>query len=126
VPDVFTRRYTWHVPEALDLDEMRRAAAALEGEHDFTSFCAAATPAQDKRRTIASIRLEERDTCLDIYCRGNGFLQHMVRIIVGTLVQVGRGRLQAKDIPRILAARDRRLAGPTAPPQGLTLWEVEY
>jgi tRNA pseudouridine38-40 synthase len=126
VPDVFTRRYTWHVPGPLNLDEMRRAAAALEGEHDFTSFCAAATPVEDKRRTISAIRIDPRGSYLHIYCRGNGFLQHMVRIVVGTLVQVGQGKRTAADIPRILAARDRQAAGPTAPPQGLTLWEVEY
>ncbi|MBX6352433.1 MAG: tRNA pseudouridine(38-40) synthase TruA [Thermoflavifilum sp.] len=126
VPDIFRRRFTWHVPGPLNLDEMRQAAAALVGTHDFTSFCAAATPVEDKRRTIAEIRFEPGERELHIYCTGNGFLQHMVRIIVGTLVQVGQGRRAAAEIADILAARDRRAAGPTAPPQGLVLWSVEY
>jgi tRNA pseudouridine38-40 synthase len=95
------------------------------GEHDFTSFCAAATPVEDKRRTIYDITLQERDTYLDVYCTGNGFLQYMVRIIVGTLVDLGQGRLR-RSVEEILAARDRTLAGRTAPAKGLTLWNVEY
>ncbi|MCL6516898.1 tRNA pseudouridine(38-40) synthase TruA [Alicyclobacillus sp.] len=125
VPDVFTHRYAWHVPVALDLAKMRDAAQQLVGEHDFTSFCAAATPVEDKRRVIHEIRLEERETYLDVYCTGNGFLQYMVRIIVGTLVDIGMGRLD-RPVAEILHARDRRLAGRTAPAKGLTLWEVVY
>ncbi|WP_067934952.1 tRNA pseudouridine(38-40) synthase TruA [Alicyclobacillus kakegawensis] len=124
--DIFTRRYAWHVPGRLHEAAMREAAQHLLGEHDFTSFCAAATPIEDKRRTIRAIDFVERGTYLDIYCSGNGFLQYMVRIIVGTLVDVGQGRLSPQDIPFILAARDRQRAGQTAPPHGLTLWQVEY
>ncbi|MCL6547988.1 MAG: tRNA pseudouridine(38-40) synthase TruA [Alicyclobacillus sp.] len=126
VEDVFTKRYCWHVPQPLNLAAMREAAGHLEGEHDFTSFCAAATPVADKTRTIDDLRLEERGTYLDLWCTGNGFLQHMVRIIAGTLVDVGLGRMSADAIPGVLAARDRRRAGRTAPARGLTLWEVEY
>ncbi|SFU69223.1 tRNA pseudouridine(38-40) synthase TruA [Alicyclobacillus macrosporangiidus] len=125
VPDVFTHRYAWHEPSALDLARMRDAAQQLVGEHDFTSFCAAATPVEDKRRVIYDLRLEERGTYLDIYCTGNGFLQYMVRIIVGTLVDIGLGRLN-RPVTEILAARDRRCAGRTAPAKGLTLWDVAY
>ncbi|WP_026962561.1 tRNA pseudouridine(38-40) synthase TruA [Alicyclobacillus herbarius] len=124
--DIFTRRYAWHVPGSLDESAMRRAADALIGEHDFTSFCAATTPVEDKRRNVYAIDFARRGTYLDIYCRGNGFLQYMVRIIVGTLVDVGHGRISPEQIPRILAARDRRLAGQTAPPYGLALWQVQY
>jgi tRNA pseudouridine38-40 synthase len=126
VEDIFTRRYAWHVPGELDEQAMQAAARHLIGEHDFTSFCAASTPIEDKRRTIWDVSFERRGTYLDIYCHGNGFLQYMVRIIVGTLVDVGQGRLAAEAIPDILAARDRRLAGQTAPAHGLTLWRVEY
>ncbi|GGJ00846.1 tRNA pseudouridine synthase A [Alicyclobacillus cellulosilyticus] len=126
VEDVFTKRYAWHVPGPLDVDAMRRAASYLTGEHDFTSFCAAAAQVQDKVRRIDAIDLVERGTYLDIRCTGNGFLQHMVRIIVGTLVEVGRGRRSPDEMPDILAARDRSRAGITAPPHGLALWEVHY
>ncbi|GMA50432.1 tRNA pseudouridine synthase A [Alicyclobacillus contaminans] len=125
VPDVFTHRYTWHQPQPLSLEAMERAAAVLVGTHDFTSFCAVATPVGDKRRTIYEIRLEERGSYLDIYCTGNGFLQYMVRIIVGTLVDIGQGQLR-REIADILAARDRTRAGRTAPASGLTLWDVQY
>ncbi|CAM3884809.1 tRNA pseudouridine(38-40) synthase TruA [Alicyclobacillus pomorum] len=125
VEDIFTNRYCWHQPQPLDTELMREAAQCLIGTHDFTSFCAAATPVEDKRRTIYDITLRERDTYLDIYCTGNGFLQYMVRIIVGTLVDIGQGHLK-RDIRDILQARDRTLAGRTAPAKGLTLWEVQY
>jgi tRNA pseudouridine38-40 synthase len=125
VEDVYTYRYAWHQPLPLRLDIMQEAAQCLVGEHDFTSFCAAATPVEDKRRTIYDITLQERDTYLDVYCTGNGFLQYMVRIIVGTLVDLGQGRLK-RSVEEILAAKDRTLAGRTAPAKGLTLWNVEY
>jgi tRNA pseudouridine38-40 synthase len=124
--DIFTYRYAWHLPGPLNLDAMQSAAQALVGEHDFTSFCAASTPVEDKRRTIYEIRFEERDSYLDIYCTGNGFLQNMVRIITGTLVDVGSGRIPAGKISEILSARDRRFAGQTAPARGLSLWQVDY
>ena len=124
--DVFLRRYVWHVPQALNLEAMYKAATMLVGEHDFTSFCAAATPIENKRRHLMELKLVERGTYLDIYCTGNGFLQNMVRILVGTLVNVGHGRIHADAMPDILAGLDRRLAGKTAPAHGLTLWEVHY
>ncbi len=124
--DIFTRRFVWHVPHPLDWSAMRAAALYLQGDHDFTSFCAAATPIEDKRRTIYAIEMEQDGDYHHITVRGNGFLQYMVRIIVGTLVDVGSGRLDDAKIPAILAAKDRRLAGQTAPAQGLTLWQVHY
>ncbi|MDQ0190434.1 tRNA pseudouridine(38-40) synthase TruA [Alicyclobacillus cycloheptanicus] len=126
VEDVFTNRYAWHMPRALRLAEMRAAAGSLVGEHDFTSFCAAATPVENKVRTVYAIEFEERGTYLDIYCTGSGFLQNMVRIIVGTLIDVGLGKLDPSAMPKILAGRDRRLAGQTAPAKGLCLWQVDY
>ncbi|RIV24557.1 tRNA pseudouridine(38-40) synthase TruA [Alicyclobacillaceae bacterium I2511] len=123
--DIFTRRYSWHLPGRLDVTAMQQAAADLVGYHDFTSYCAAATPVEDKRRQLYEIRFEARDTYLDIYFRGNGYLQNMVRILTGTLVDWARGEL--KHSPAwVLAARDRRVAGQTAPAQGLALWQVEY
>lgn len=126
IEDVFTNRYAWHVSQALNTEEMERAAKHLVGEHDFTSFCAAATPVENKVRTIYAIELVKRDTYLDIICTGSGFLQNMVRILAGTLVDVGLGNLGPDAMPQILDERDRRLAGRTAPARGLCLWHVEY
>lgn len=124
--DVFTTRFVWHLPVTLNWDAMAEAAAHLVGGHDFTSFCSASTPIEDKRRTIYSITFQPRGEYQDIVVSGNGFLQYMVRIIVGTLVDVGMGRLAATQMGDILAAKDRRRAGLTAPARGLTLWQVHY
>lgn len=126
VEDVFTKRYAWHVPRPLQLQHMVEAAEHLVGEHDFTSFCAAATPVENKVRTVYNIQLEERGSCLDLYCTGSGFLQNMVRIIAGTLVDVGLGKLSSAALPAVLSGRDRQLAGQTAPARGLCLWQVDY
>jgi tRNA pseudouridine38-40 synthase len=124
--DIFTHRYAWHVPTSLDLVSMKAAAMYLLGEHDFTSFCAAATPTHNKVRTISAIEFVLRDTFLDIFCTGSGFLQHMVRIIVGTLVNVGLGKYKPDAIQEMLEKRDRQVAGKTAPSYGLCLWQVDY
>jgi tRNA pseudouridine38-40 synthase len=125
-PNVFQARYAYHVPYPLDLARMREAAAHFIGRHDFTSFCAAATPVEDKVRELYKIDFEEKDSFLSITFEGEGFLWNMVRILVGTLILVGRGRLSPDDMPLILEARDRTRAGFTAPAHGLTLWEVIY
>jgi len=125
-------RFVCHYPYHLDRRRMAQAARFLEGEHDFTSF-AAADAADDenmksKVRVIFRSRLLWRPTSsmLVYEVMGKGFLRHMVRNIVGTLIEVGRGKLPPNDIPSILAARDRTQAGPTAPAQGLCLMNVEY
>lgn len=125
VEDIFTNRYSWHVPLPIDVTVMRSAAEELVGTHDFTSFCAAATPVEDKRRTVYDVRIEERGSYCDVYCTGNGFLQYMVRIIAGTLVDIGQGKMK-DSIGEVLMLRNRRCAGQTAPARGLTLWEVVY
>ncbi|HKS97060.1 MAG TPA: tRNA pseudouridine(38-40) synthase TruA [Terriglobia bacterium] len=129
----FLARYVYHCPYPLDPRRIAHGANLLAGEHDFTSFAAAPAHADDGKassmvRTILNWRLILRPrTRLLIYeVRGNGFLHHMVRNIVGTLIEVGRGKLAPEDVARILAARDRTQAGPTAPPQGLCLVKVEY
>lgn len=119
-------RYTWHRYGALDTDAMRRAGQYLAGRHDFTSFCAAASDVADKVRTIYSVDVDKTGDILTIRVRGNGFLYNMVRIIAGTLLNAGIGRIVPEDIPRILEGRDRRLAGPTAPAKGLTQIGIEY
>ena len=125
VPEVFTARYSWHEPTPMDVELMRQAASQLVGEHDFTSFCASTTPIVDKTRTLYDVAISERGSYLDITCTGSGFLQYMVRIIVGTLVDFSEGRLK-EDLSTILLAKDRTRAGRTAPARGLCLWDVDY
>jgi tRNA pseudouridine38-40 synthase len=116
-----------HYPYPLDAEAMKRAAALLTGEHDFTSFAAAQElPEGTRVRTLFSSDLAEQEPELVYTVRGSGFLHHMVRNIAGTLLEIGKGNLQAEDVPRILAARDRTAAGPTAPAKGLWLVSVEY
>lgn len=129
----FLWRYVWHHPHVLDRRLMAEAAGVFTGEHDFTSFAATGAADEDEIepsmvRTVFSSKIlwRERSSMLAYDVRGSGFLHHMVRNFVGTLVEVGRGRLAPSDVSRILQARDRALAGPTAPPQGLCLMRVEY
>lgn len=126
----FEWRRVYHYPYPLDVEAMERAAPLFEGEHDFTSFANwdAGEAEESRVRAIFSSRLE-RDPGREelIYTvRGRAFLRYMVRKIVGTLIAVGKGRLAPEDIPRILEAQDRSLAGPTAPPEGLYMVEVQY
>lgn len=125
-PNVFQTRYAYHVPYPINVDRMREAAFHFIGQHDFTSFCAAATPVENKVREIYTINFIEDSPFLQIFFEGEGFLWNMVRILAGTLLMVGMGRLSPAEIPAILAARDRTCAGFTAPAHGLTLWEVVY
>lgn len=126
---------------ALDLDAMRRACQAFPGEHDFASFCAAGAQVQTTVRTIYSLEVLEQplavtgrgvssqrspERLLTIRVRGNGFLYNMVRIIAGTLVEVGRGHIRSEEVEGIIAACDRAKAGPTAPARGLRLVEIKY
>ena len=126
LPCPFERRYSWHLPCRLDLSLMRQAAACLRGRHDFASFQAAGGRVASTVRELRQLRLSSEGRLLIIDSIGDGFLRHMVRNIVGTLVQVGRGKITAGGVREILQARDRRLAGPTAPAQGLCLMKVSY
>ncbi|MBY0089001.1 tRNA pseudouridine(38-40) synthase TruA [Brevibacillus brevis] len=126
VADVFRHRYSDHVRFPLDVDAMQQAAHYLVGEHDFTSFCSAKTFVEDKVRTVYGLTVEKIGDEVWVTCRGNGFLYNMVRIIVGTLVEVGQGKRSPAELREILAACDREKAGKTAPAKGLTMWEVVY
>ena len=110
----------------LDPEAMREAAAAFLGANDFTSFCAAACRVESRVRTVTLSRLDEEGPFLDFRVRADGFLQHMVRTMAGTLIEIGRGIIRRDAIPRILEARDRRAAGPCAAARGLTLERVFY
>lgn len=122
----FRRQAAWHLPRTLDLKKMRVAAKQLLGEHDFTSFCAAAGEAENRLVDLREIRIEQRGEEIRITVEAPRFLQYMVRNLVGFLVEVGKGRRLGKEVPSILAAKDRRQAGPTAPAHGLFLVRVEY
>ncbi|RMF89714.1 MAG: tRNA pseudouridine(38-40) synthase TruA [Nitrospinota bacterium] len=126
LPSAFLHRYAWHIPRPLDLSAMEKAARLLEGTHDFTSFRGRKCMAPSPVRTISRIWFSSSPPLLTIFFQANAFLKHMVRNLVGTLVEVGLGKRAPTDIPRILAGRDRRLAGRTAPPQGLFLVKVLY
>lgn len=127
----FLARYVWHFPYPLDESAMVRAAGQIVGEHDFTSF-AAVDPERGREVPVCNVRTVfescwRRDRDELIYeIRGNGFLHHMVRNLVGTFILVGKGTLAAADLRRILEARDRSAAGATAPASGLYLVKVEY
>ncbi len=120
------RNYTWNVPGNIDTDRMKKAAGYLIGEHDFKSFCCVRTQAESTIRTVYSLDVDKKDDEIHITISGNGFLYNMVRIIAGTLIQVGKGRFEPEYVKQMLEACDRTQAGQTAPPQGLTLMKIEY
>ena len=123
---VFERKYTWVLREKPDVDRMREAAEHLVGEHDFKSFCGNSHMKKSTVRVVDNIQIVESGNTIRLYFHGSGFLQNMVRILTGTLLEAGYGRLTPEDMDRILEARDRKQAGPTAPPQGLCLMKVDY
>ncbi|WP_179292728.1 tRNA pseudouridine(38-40) synthase TruA [Bacillus sp. 7884-1] len=124
--DPFQRNYAFHYPYPLNLEAMREASAYLLGTHDFSSFCSARTEVEDKVRTIETIEILQDEEKVSFRFVGNGFLYNMVRILVGTLIEVGSGKRKSEEIVEILEKRDRRCAGKTAPGQGLYLWQVFY
>ena len=110
----------------MDIERMNQAAAYLVGEHDFKSFCSAGAQVQTTVRTIYAVNVTKEDDMVYIRITGNGFLYNMVRIIAGTLMQVGTGLMEPEQVKEILEARDRSKAGPTAVAKGLTLVEIRY
>lgn len=127
VRPVMLRQYAWFVPGRLNLEQMSDAAVYFMGTHDFSSFCSTHSDAPDHVRTVTDIQVDAGTLGLvKIEMEADGFLRHMVRAIVGTLVEVGRGKRSVSDMQAILHAKDRRLGGMTAPPRGLFLKEVKY
>jgi tRNA pseudouridine38-40 synthase len=125
----FIQRYVWHVPVPLDIDVMRAASGALVGRHDFAAFQGAGSVVASTERTVRAITWQDGggyDLPLVIRIDGNGFLRHMVRNVIGTLVEIGSGRWPASRAAEILASRNRTHAGPTAPAHGLFLVRVDY
>lgn len=125
--NIFNRNQAFLFGEELDLEAMREAAAHIVGTHDFKCFEAAGgTPRETTVRTISSLIITEEDERILIEVTGDGFLYNMVRIIVGTLTEVGQGKIKASDLPEIIESRNRSRAGFTAPPQGLYLKEIYF
>ena len=125
-PDPTKRRDSLFYYGKLDCAAMNEGASYLVGPHDFKSFCSAGHEGKSTVRTIYSATVEKENDMIYIEIEGNGFLYNMVRIIAGTLIEIGKGALKPKDMKRIIEARDRAAAGPTAPAHGLTLLRIEY
>ncbi|MEH7887197.1 tRNA pseudouridine(38-40) synthase TruA [Bacillus sp. JJ1609] len=124
--DPFQRNFAYQFPFSLDFEVMRAASKHLLGTHDFTSFCSAKTEVEDRVRTLKEIDFSEENGQFIFRFVGDGFLYNMVRILVGTLLEIGTGRRPADSIPELLEKKDRTLAGKTAPGHGLYLWKVFY
>ena len=124
--DVFARRYALHAYMPLDLDVMRSAADQVIGTHDFSAFMSTGREVETAVRTVSLSRWEKQGKFLVYTVQGNGFLYNMVRILVGTMVGMGSGRIPRDSMERALASLSRKDAGPTAPPHGLVLWRVKY
>lgn len=126
IPSALQRRFTWQVRKPLDDRAMARAGGFLVGAHDFEAFRSTGCDAPHAFREITALTVERRGDIIEIEVTGSGFLRHMVRIISGTLVEAGLGRLEPSAVPSIIESKDRKRAGDTAPPQGLLLKEVYY
>lgn len=124
--NVFLRNYVTFLDEPVALEPMREAAAYFLGEHDFQSFCSKKKSKKSTVRRIEEITIEEKDGLVTIRYTGNGFLYHMARLLTGTLVEAGQGLRNPKEMPLVLAEKDRQASGRLMPPQGLMLERVEY
>ena len=125
-PSALRWRYAWHVPYNLDMESVKRSCAMLVGDHDFTSFCQSTASLHGARCHITDLVWQENDDEIRLNISANRFLHHMVRTIVGTAVEIGRGRWAPEKMGEILEAKDRKVAGPNAPAHGLCLMRVTY
>ena len=123
---LFDRKYVYRLDRVPDVEAMRKAASYLIGTHDFAGFCGNPRMKKSTVREVDQIDIVLKGSYLTFTYHGTGFLQYMVRILTGTLLEVGMGRMSSEDMPRLLEAKDRRLAGPTAPACGLCLMQVDY
>lgn len=126
IPQVFTRRYIYEFPETLDLEEMKKAAENLCGTHDFKAFTSNRRSKKTTVRTIQEIKIEIQEGEIRFTFTGDGFLYHMIRILVGTLLEVGTGVKKPEDMLTILEKEERENAGPLVPAKGLALMKVQY
>ncbi|MGG1572154.1 tRNA pseudouridine(38-40) synthase TruA [Fictibacillus sp. NRS-1165] len=125
-PDVFRRNYAYHFPYSLDHGALEDGMRMFLGTHDFTSFSSARSAVEDKIRTIYSFQMETSNDEILFKVSGSGFLYNMVRIMIGTLLDVGQGRIKPQEIGEMLKKKDRSAAGKTAPPHGLYFYQVTY
>ena len=123
---VFDRKYITVLDKEPDVTLMREAAAKMAGMHDYKAFCGNSHMKKPTVRVVDTINIETSGSYIRIYFHGNGFLQNMVRIMTGTLLSAGYGEISPDEIESIIESKDRKKAGPTAPPQGLTLMKVDY
>ena len=126
VPNVFLQRYTYQLPGPLNLEAMQAAAACFTGTHDFRAFCSGRYAEKSTTRTITRFTVERQGDEIRMTVSGDGFLYNMVRILAGTLLEIGQGRRDTAEIPALLESRTRSNAGETAPARGLCLMEVRY
>ena len=126
VKPVFNRKYVTKLIETVDVDRMKQAAVYLEGEHDYKSFCGNPKMKKSTIRIVDKIEVRRSKGYIYFTFHGTGFLQNMVRILVGTLLEVGKGKIPPEQVKEILEAKDRQQAGPTAPAEGLCLIKVDY
>lgn len=126
INNVFDRKYIHNIEEKLDIEKMRKCAAVLVGTHDFQSFTTLKSKTKSTVRTVNFINIEDNDGIIEIEVNGNGFLWNMVRIILGTLIEAGKGKLNPEDVNNILEAKKRADAGPMVPAKALFLKDVEY
>ena len=126
VKPVFQRKYVAVLEKRPDVEKMQQAAAYLEGKHDYKSFCGNPRMKKSTVRVVDKIEITRKGSFIYFDFHGTGFLQNMVRILVGTLLEVGKGKIKPEQIPEILEAKNRQMAGPTAPAQGLCLIKVDY
>ncbi|RKY30561.1 MAG: tRNA pseudouridine(38-40) synthase TruA [Candidatus Omnitrophota bacterium] len=132
-PSPFLQRYAYYVKEKIDIKRMEIASKYIIGKHDFTSFCASGSSVKDKVREVKRIEIKEENFTIDpeikiliIEIEADGFLYKMARNIVGTLIEVGKGKIEPEDVKKIIEAKDRKIAPPTPPPHGLYLKQVKY
>lgn len=126
MPSAINRNYSYHIINKLNVDEMIKASEYLIGTHDFRSFMTKGTVVKDTIRTIYSIDINKNSSFIEVIIEGSSFLRSMIRIIVGTLILIGNGKLKKEALPNIILGKKRCLAGPTAPAQGLYLQKVYY
>lgn len=126
MPSALLKNYSAHIPYELNFEDMIRASRYFLGEHDFSAFKSTGSSVKGSIRTIRRLDLVKDEDIIKMYIEANGFLYNMVRIIAGTLIEVGKGRINPDDIPAIIESKERKKAGPTAPAQGLCLEKVYY
>lgn len=125
-PSVFSKNYEWQIQKKLDITSMKKACKYIVGKHDFTSFMSAGSNVEDCVRNVYFLKIKKKKDNIVIYINADGYLYNMVRIIVGTLYDVGNGKYSPEEVKKIIEKKDRSYSGPTAPPQGLSLFDVIY